>query len=326
MDSDWRVEARRAAAGVAPLVGAVADEITVAESSSMNLFKALLAAARLNPCSRLVVERDCFAADRYVAQSAADFAGAELHLLGSLHELPSVLDERVSVVALSHTDGVSGGIRNLAEITAGVHRHDALVLWDISQSAGALEVDLRGADVDFAIGGGDRYLGGGSGAPAYCFMAERHHEELATSLAERSLCSGPLALNPLAKGFLGAPSTLSTADFRAGLSILGGVSPAALEAKTTGLVQMFRARIQALELPIEVVEPPAGTLWGAQVALRHARAQDLARDLFTRGVLVDLTEPDLLRWSFSPAWLRYVDVWEAADQLEASLLEVTHHV
>lgn len=326
IDSDWRAEARLAAAGVAPLVGATAEEITVAESSSMNLFKTLLAAARLRTRPVLVVGYDCFATDHYVARSAADFAGVELQLVRSVDELPSVLDERVAVVALSHTDVVSGAVRDMAAITAEVHRHGALTLWDVSHSAGAWDVDLRGANVDFAIGCGDKYLGGGSGAPAYCFVAERHHEDLAATFPDGSACAGPVTLNPLAKGFLGTPSTLSTAGFRAGLSILDGVAPGALEAKTTGLVRLFLDRLRDTGQPIEVLPPSAETIWGTQIALRHRRAQHISQALLARGVLVDFVEPDVLRVSFSPAWLRYVDVWEAADQLQEILHDAPHTV
>lgn len=324
-DNDWRAEARLTAAALAPLIGAVTDEITVAESSSMNLFKTLLAATRLRSRPILVIEHDCFVTDRYVARSAADFAGAELRLLHDLDELPSMLDERVAVVALSHSDPTSGGVRDMAALTGEVHRHGALTLWDLSHTAGALEVDLRGTAADFAIGCGDRYLGGGSGAPAYCFVNERHHDDLAAAFPQGSVCSGPLALNPLAKGFLGAPSTLSTASFRSGLSILDGVPVGALEAKTTGLVNLFRARLREADLPIEVVDPPAGTIWGTQVTLRSERAQRLSQELFAQGVLVDFVEPDALRLSFAPAWLRYLDVWEAAELLQAAFHEIAHH-
>ncbi|GAB3282085.1 aminotransferase class V-fold PLP-dependent enzyme [Parasphingorhabdus pacifica] len=324
IDHDTRGEARRAAAGVASLIGAVADEITVAESSSMNLFKTVLAATRLRARPIVVIEHDCFTIDHLVARSAADFAGVELRLLHDLDELPSILDERVAVVALSHSDPSSGGLRDLSAITAEVHRHGALTLWDLAHTAGAVRIDLRDAGADFAIGCGDRYLGGGSGAPGYCFIAERHHTELASTLSQESVC-GPLMLNPLAKGFLGAPSTLSTAGLRSGVSILDGVPVGALEAKTTGLAELFRSRLRQADLPVDIVEPPDGTIWGTQLILRHQHAQRLAQELLAQGVLVESIEPDSLRLNFGPAWLRYLDVWEAADLLQASFHEILHH-
>ena len=327
-DSDARSEAQLAADGLAGLIGADPAEITVAESTSMHLFKALLAAARLRPGRQvLLLGRECFATDRYLARSAADFTGATLRLLDQVEELPEVLDDQVAMVALSHTDLLSGGVRDTAAITADIRRAGALSLWDLSNSAGALRVNLHEWDTDFALGCGYKYLGGGSGAPAYAYVARRHQADLNRVLPSFvGLGSGDV-LNPLASRSVCAPSTLSISGLRAGLSILDDVSTRALEAKTHGLVELFLHRLheQCEGTGLEVVTPPAGQPRGSQVSLRHRHAQYLAQGLFSRGILADFVEPDLLRFSFAPSWLRYVDIWEAVDQLHQLLEEAARH-
>ncbi|MEV0698375.1 aminotransferase class V-fold PLP-dependent enzyme [Saccharopolyspora sp. NPDC050389] len=316
-ESDWRGEARLAAAALAPLIGAAAGEITVVETASISLFKALLAAARLRPGRPIIaVGRDSFPADCLLARSAADFIGGRLHLVGSSDELAELPADQVAVVAVSHTDARTGGVRDAAAITAEIHRVGALALWELSGSAGALEVDLHGWDVDFAIGSGDRYLGGGSGAPAYCFVADRHRDE-----APKAFCTAAGALHSLGDGFAGS---LSVAELRSGLSIVDGVAPAALAAKTARLVEFFLMGLDRFcaDAQIEVVPVREGLCRGAQISLRHDRAQRIAEALYDRDVLVDYAEGDLLRLSFAPSWLRYVDVWEATEQLHAALHEV----
>lgn len=303
-------ESRLAARGLAPLVGAEADEIAIADSTSMNLFKALLAGARLRPRrSVLMVGRDCFPTDRYLARSAADLTDNDLVLLENADELPDVL-EGAAIVALSHVDSRSGAVRDTAATTERIHRAGALALWDLSNSAGALHVDLHAWDADFAIGCGDKYLGGGPGAPAYGFVARRHHPE-------------PTRTDT---GIQTTSPTLSVSGFRESLSVLSGVSTSALQAKTSALVELFLARVTRYrdEFGIEVLDLPAGTSRGTQVVLRHRHAQHLVQGLFARGVVADFAEPDLLRFGFSPSWLGYVDVWEAVEELGEVLHELDH--
>lgn len=325
MNADGRTDAHRAASRLAPLIGTNPAEISVAESTSMHLFTTLLAATRLRPDRPvLAIGRDCFATDHYLARSAADFAGAELRLLESADDLATVLDEQVAVVALSHTEPASGAVGDPAAITTEVHRHGALALWDLSHSAGALNVDLHAWQADFALGCGYRYLGGGSGAPAYCFVAERHHEDLRAERTGNECCDRSTGmLNPL-DGV--APSTPSMSEFLTGLSILDGVSPVALETKTTRLTELFLERLHesGTTRELEVIAPAEGRRQGSHVCLRHPDAQYVAQELLARGVVVDFAEPDVLRFSFAPAWLRYADVWEAVELLHRILIDFAH--
>lgn len=306
-------EERATAAALVPLLGARPQELTISESSPVNLFSALVAAGKLRPERPvLVVGHDCLATDDVLARSAADFGGRELRVLARGQALGDVLDERVAVVALSHTDLATGALRDPALLSAEAHRHGALALLELTHSAGALAVDLRAWGTDFAIGGGDKYLGGGPGAPAYSFVAERHRESLATDPAR------PEAVDPLRTG---RPSPLSLSNLRAGLAALEGVPTAELEHKANGLVELFLRRLQ---LPgagetVELLSPSPDGPRGSDVLLRHPLAQEVADGLWCRGVLVTVVEPDVLRFSFAPSWLRYVDAWEAAELLREVL-------
>lgn len=325
MEHDWSAETTALTRRLAPLIGAEPAEISIADSVSMNLFRALLAAAHLRPDRRtLVMGKDCFPTDRSLARSAAEFTGTELVLLEDMADLPEILDERVAVVALSHTDTLTGGVRDLAAITERIHSAGALSVWDISDSAGAVRVDLDAWGADLAVGCGYKYLGGGPGAPAYCYVARRHHGELERRLPSADPNSTRGGLSPLASGFDGAPPTLSITGFREGLSVLDGVSPAELEAKTASLVDLFVGRVaeRSHETGLEVLDPAPGTTRGPEVTVRHRHAQYAVQNLFARGVFADFAEPDLIRFGFSPAWLRFVDVWEAAQVLHEILSDI----
>ncbi len=305
-DGGRRKQARLAAASIAPLIGALPSEVDVAESASMNLFSALLRAAGMRPGRPvLAVGKFCFATDHYLARSAADFAGCELRLFDDPNDLPELLDDRVAVLALSHIDPESGAVRDATAITELAHRHGALTLWDLSHSAGAMLVDLTSWGADFAIGCGHRYLGGGSGAPGFSYLAQQRRDE-ATD----------------ADAFLGAPSTLAISELRSGLSALTGASPAALEAKATGLAEFF-LRCLADTPGADPVPVPEGLRRGPHVCVRHRHAHHVAQALLGRGVVVDVPEPNTLRFGFAPLWLRYVDVREAAGRFRDVLQDMS---
>lgn len=325
MEHDWRAEAAQATARLAPRIGATDDEITIADSVSMNLFRALLGAAHLRPDrSVLVMGRECFPTDRCLARSAAEFTGTELVLLDRMEQLPEVLDERTAVVALSHVDMVTGGVRDLPAVTASIHRSGALALWELSNSAGAVELRLDEWGADLAVGCGYKYLGGGPGAPSYGYVALRHHPELDRRLPRRGSDRTLGGMNPLTSGFAGAPPTLSISGFREGLAVLDEVSTPELQAKTSALVELFVGRLteHGRADDLEVLAPAPDTSRGALVTVRHRHAQYVVQSLFARGVFADYVEPDLVRFGLSPAWLRFVDVWEAAEVLHEVLDEL----
>lgn len=304
-------ETHLAASTLGGLLGATAEEISVVDSTSVGLFAALITAARLRPQRpTLAAGRDCLATDRYVVRSAAEFTGRRLRLISDLTELESTPPQQDALVALSHIDPHTGATRDLTTITGLVHRAGALALWDLSGTAGALDVDLHTAGVDFAIGSGYRYLGGGPGASAYLYTAAAHRRTAAPDEYR--------APHPLPAGRTGPPSDIRLAELRAGLDVLDGVPPAALETKVTGLVEVFLQQLAEHETPAREITPGRSAR-GSQVCLRHPRAPRLAQLLHERGVRTECVDPDVLRFNFAPAWLRYVDAWDAAGHLRAAL-------
>ena len=167
----------RVAALLAPLIGAAADEVAVADSTSVNVFKLLAGALRLRPGRRAIVsEQGNFPTDLYVAQGLAGLLGDVDLRLVPRGGLRGALADDVGVLMLTHVDFRTGEVHDMADLTRAAHEVGALALWDLAHSAGAVPVDLAGCGADLAVGCGYKYLNGGPGAPAFAYVARRLHD------------------------------------------------------------------------------------------------------------------------------------------------------
>jgi kynureninase len=331
-EAGWWVASRRVARRLAPLLGASADEVAVADSTSVNLFKLLIAGLRLRPDRPvLVAERDAFPSDVYIAGSVAELIGGQLRLIDGPDDLPAALDHRVGVVCLSHVDFRNGAMWPAAQTTALVQRAGALMLWDLCHSAGAVDVDLNSWGADLAVGCGYKYLNGGPGAPAYAFVAAEHHSGLRTPLPGWHGHAEPFAMSPdyrpapgIGQLADGTPPMLSLLALEEAVGLLAGVSTADLRAKSVGLTTLFIELVTARCPDIEVVTPRDPARRGSQVSLRLPNAFPLVRALVKLGVIGDFRAPDIARFGFAPAYLRHVDVWDAVERITDVLTSGDH--
>jgi kynureninase len=318
----WIDLPERVAAAIAPLIGAAPDEVVVADSTSVNLFKLLATALRLRPGRRFILsERENFPTDLYMAAGLADLLGdrVELRLVGR-DDLSRSLDAEVALLMLTHVDFRSGEIHDMSAWTTAAHGTGALVLWDLAHSAGALPVDLAGCRVDLAVGCGYKYLNGGPGAPAFAYVARRHHEGLEQPLwgwmghaAPFEFATDYRPAPGVARLRVGTPPILSLAALECGVAALAEAGVERLRAKSVALTELFIALVErdCREHGFEVVSPRDPAHRGSQVSLRHGDGYAIVQALIAAGVVADFRAPDLLRFGFAPAYLRFVDVWDA---------------
>jgi len=320
----WWDAPRRIGALVGRLVGAHDDEVVVADSTSANLFKVLVAAARLRPGrSTMVIEPGNFPADLYIADSVADLLGLTVRRVDPL-DIGSALDDDVAVVSFSQVDYRTGRAYDLGDITRAVHGAGALAVWDLSHSAGALPVDLRECDVDFAVGCSYKYLNGGPGAPAYVMAARRHHDTMRSPLAGWTGHARPFAMEGtydpgpgIDRMRCGTPPMLSLLALEASLAVFDGLAMADVRARSLSLTGLFLELADAELVPrgFGIVTPRADDERGSQVSLRHPSAYGVVRALIDRRVVGDYRAPDVVRLGLAPLYLRHVDVVTAVRHL-----------
>jgi len=325
---------------IARLVGAQPGELVVADSTSVNLFKvlsaALLMAREDTPQRRVVLsERSNFPTDLYIAQALARQQGCELELCEAA-DLPARLDARVAVLMLTQVNYRSGRMHDMAAVTAAAHAAGARVVWDLAHSAGAVPVDLHQARADFAVGCGYKYLNGGPGAPAFVWVHPRHASRFWQPLAGWMGHAAPFAFTPgyrpaegITRYLCGTPPVLSLAALECGVDTVLAAEPlgglAALRRKSLALTRLFAEQVQARCPDFGLLSPADDAQRGSQVCLSHPQAAyAVVQALIARGVVGDFragdpshpdTAADVLRFGFTPLYLRFVDAYDAAEHL-----------
>ncbi len=321
---DWIDLPSRVGNRIAGLIGAPEGTVTVADSTSINLFKALSMALYLRPDRRVIVsEAGNFPTDVYIAQGLADLLG-QGHVLRLVEpgQLASAITRDVAVVLLTEVNYRSGARHDMRALTTYAHEMGALTVWDLAHSAGAVPVDLTAARADYAVGCGYKFLNGGPGAPSFIYVAPEHHHGLRQPLNGWLGHDAPFAFETDYRPALGieamrvgTPPILSMAALDAALDVFDGVSIARLKAKADMLFDVFVTEVEAQVPGLELVSPRDPVWRGSQVSFRFPEAYAVVQAMISRGVIGDFRGPDIMRFGLAPVYLRYADVWRAASVL-----------
>jgi len=322
----WFDMAARIGAKIGRLVGAGEGETIVADSTSINLFKALSAALQINAGRKVILsERGNFPTDLYMAQGLIARLGQGHQLrLAEPKEFPGCIADDVAVVMLTHASYRTGFLYDMEAVTRAAHAKGALVIWDLCHSAGAVPVDLVRADYDFAVGCGYKFLNGGPGAPAFISIARKHQDKFAPVLSGWFGHAAPFAFDEsyapsqgIARAAVGTPPVLSLAALEVGIDLALEAPVAQLHAKALKQFDVFAALMEQ-ELAghgfaLAAQDGPGGR--GSQITCAHDHGWPIMQALIARGVIGDFRAPDIVRFGFTPLYTRFVDAWDGAEQL-----------
>ena len=352
-DAGWITLPQRVGDRIGALIGARPGETVAADSTSVNLFKALSAAARIvqadQPSRRVIVsERQNFPTDLYIAEGLCRDLGWQLELLEPAAIVARLAEGRgadVAILMLTQVNYRTGALHDMAAMTVLAHAAGALTVWDLAHSAGALPVDLNGAGADFAIGCGYKFLNGGPGSPAFVWAHPRHADRFWQPLSGWMGHAAPFTFQPgyqpapgIARFLCGTPAVLSLTALECGVDTLhaadalGGM--AALREKSVALTESFIALVdeRCASLGFALASPRDARSRGSQVSLTHSNTDgasqgySIMQALIARGVIGDFRAgtladahgpalPDILRFGFTPLYLRFVDVFDAVAHL-----------
>lgn len=319
---------------LAPLIGARPNEVAVTDSTSVNLFKGAAAALQMQrsqPATAqrriIVTERSNFPTDIYILEGLKHFLndGYELRLVDHPEQIHQAIDTDVALVVLTHVNYRTGYMLDMADLSAHAHQQEALILWDLCHSAGAVPIDLHAAQADLAVGCTYKYLNAGPGAPAFIWVPEKHQAQFTQPLTGWWAHQSPFEMQPSFQGsgdiraaLCGTQPIISLSLVSSGLAVFKQTSMDKIRTKSLALTDLF---IQLLEErcadhPLQLETPREHARRGSQVSIAHPHGYAIIQALIERGVIGDYREPHIMRFGFTPLYTSFHDVWQAVDILK----------
>ncbi|NWL80212.1 kynureninase [Pseudomonas taiwanensis] len=327
----WRGLPERLGNKLAPLIGAGEDEVVITDTTSINLFKVLVAALRVqverDPSRKVIVtETSNFPTDIYMAEGLADMLqqGYSMRLVDRPEDLPTAIGNDTAVVMITQVNYKTGYLHDMAALTALAHECGALTIWDLCHSAGAVPVDLKAAGADYAIGCTYKYLNGGPGSPAFVWVSPALRELVWQPLSGWWGHARQFGMEPryepapgIGRYLCGTQPITSMALVECGLDTYAKTDMQALRQKSLALTDLFIERVQARcgKHPLTLVTPLEHARRGSHVSFEHPEGYAVIQALIDRGVIGDYREPRIMRFGFTPLYTRFVDVWDAAETL-----------
>lgn len=341
---DWMALSNRIGDKIAQLLGAQDGEVVVADSTSVVLYKLVVAALQARAGrSRVVTDDMNFPSDLYIIQAAVNLAapGTEVIMVPSIDDITvptddilAQINDNTALVVLSHVSFKSSYIYDMQAISQKAHEYGALVLWDVSHSAGALRVDLGACEVDLAVGCTYKYLNGGPGAPAFLYVRMDHQGKLLNPISGWFGHDAPFDFNTgyrpaedINRFLTGTPPVTSIALIEPGIDIILSTGIDQIREKSVGqtdfLVSLWDTYLR--DLGFSLKSPSESAIRGSHVSFGHGDAQRINRALRDHcGVFADFRAPDNLRIGITPLYMSYRDVHAAAAALHRVVTEGLH--
>ena len=338
----WWEAPVRAGEKIARLVGAAPGQLVVCDNVSINLFKLAAAALALRPDRTCIVTDTLnFPSDLYILQglvrllekshSILRIGSREGNVTPDLEALAEAIDENTALVTLSHVTFKSGYLYDMASVTELAHRQGALVLWDLSHSAGALPVGLDACNADFAIGCTYKYLNGGPGSPAFLYVRKDLQERVLSPITGWWGQNSPFAFDldytpapGVARFLSGTPPILSLIAMESALEPLLEAGMEAIRVKSVllGEYLIFLAEARLIPLGFCLGSPRSAQQRGSHISLRHPEGYRINRVLIEEmKVIPDFRAPDNLRLGLAPLYTSFCDVWEVVERIHRAVDE-----
>lgn len=330
----WMELPSKVAAKIAQVVGAQPDEIFVGDSTSINFYKLAFAALKLQePKTRIITDSLNFPTDIYVLQGLIEqqFKNHSLTTIESEDQIritdeaiENALDENTALLTLSHVVFKSAYMYDMHKINQLAHQKGAMVLWDLSHSAGAVEVNLNESGADMAVGCTYKYLNGGPGAPAFLYVRKDLQAKLMNPIWGWFSHQKPFdfTLNYESKTDIqrfaaGTPSVLSLAAIESGLDITLEAGMKNLREKSVAQTNYLIELVENLLIPFgfTIASPTNSNERGSHISIQHPEGYRINRAMIeptdgSRVIIPDFRPPNNIRLGIAPLYNTFEEIFQ----------------
>lgn len=327
-EAQWMEQPRRVGNLIARLVGAQTGSIVMGDTLSIKVYQALSAALELRPERRVILsDSGNFPTDLYMAQGLIESLdrGYELRIVEP-EAVADAIDESVAAVMITQVDYRSGRMHDMQSITTRAHDANAIMIWDLAHSAGAVPVDLTASNCELAVGCTYKYLNGGPGAPAFIYIRPDLIHEMRPSLSGWLGHDAPFAFEldyraaqSIDRMRVGTPPVIQMSALESALSVWEGLDMQEVREASCALSELFIREVEKRCPQLVLASPREAENRGSQVSFSFTHGYAAMQALIERGVIGDFRAPDIMRFGFTPLYIDQQDVLAAVSVMEEVL-------
>ena len=324
-ESNWMEQPLIVGNKIANLIGGDKGSIVAGDTLSIKTYQALAAAIKLNPQRNIILtDIDNFPSDIYIAEGLVDTLNSnfEVRKVKSADILSS-LTKDVNVVLLTHVNYKTGAMFDIEAVTNSVHENGSTIIWDLAHSAGAIPLDLKAINCEFAVGCTYKFLNGGPGSPAFIYVRPDLIKKCYPILRGWLGHKAPFDFtNTFEKSAsiemmrVGTPPVIQMAILEKALDIFRDLDFYKLREESIKLSDLFINMVEQTCSELQLESPIKPSERGSQVSFSHPSGYAIMQALIDRNIVGDFRAPDIIRFGITPLYINEKDIIRTVNVLE----------
>lgn len=326
----WLDGSQRVGNKIAKLIGAMENETTVCDSTSINIFKCLGTSIAIQKIDRperrvILLERDNFPTDIYITEGfirLLNTDGYEIRFFDDESPFEENINEDVAVVLISHVNYRSGRLQDMKKITDMTHNFGALIIWDICHSVGSVPILLKAVDADFSVGCTYKYLNCGPGSPGFIWVNKKHHNRVWQPIcgwigheSPFKMASNFKPANGIAAYLVAFPPIIQLSIIECSVDIAISADMELIRNKSLDLGDLFISLLDQKCPSLLLITPRDRKNRGSHLSYQHENSYGISRNLRSRNIIADFRNPNIIRFAMAPLYMSYVDIWDVVDEI-----------
>ena len=327
-ESNWMEQPLTVGNKIANIIGGDKGSIVAGDTLSIKTYQALAAAIKLKPKRNIILtDIDNFPSDIYIAEGLIDSLNSNFELQKVKKEnIISSLNENVNVVLLTHVNYRTGAMFDIEKVTKQVHENGSTMIWDLAHSAGAVPLDLKVINCEFAVGCTYKFLNGGPGSPAFIYVRPDLIKKCYPILRGWLGHKAPFDFtNTFEKSAsiemmrVGTPPVIQTAILEKALDIFQGINFNELREESIKLSDLLIKMVEQKCPDLHLESPINSSDRGSQVSFSHPSGYAIMQALIDRNIVGDFRAPNIIRFGITPLYINEDDIIQTVKVLREIL-------